>query len=99
AGVAGGEPGEHPVHPFGLFRPGELVGNQDHDALAVAVGRHRTTPALAAPDLHHGFRLPHTGTLTRSGGRSHPHRRHPARDPPRHRPAGSLRTFHHWLLV
>ena len=49
--LAGGEPGEHPVDPLALLGPGELVRDQHHDPLAVAVGGHRASPALTAPYL------------------------------------------------
>ena len=50
--LAGGEPGEHALDPLGLFGPREPVGDQNDDALAVAVRGHRPSPALAAPHFH-----------------------------------------------
>ena len=47
--LAGGQPGEHPVDPLALLGPGELVGDEHDDPLAVAIGGHRPAPALTAP--------------------------------------------------
>src|SRR2546430_358170 len=45
---------QHPVDPFALLGAGELARDEDHDALAVAVGGHRAAPALAAPHFDYG---------------------------------------------
>ncbi|GAA3904369.1 hypothetical protein Aau02nite_52460 [Amorphoplanes auranticolor] len=57
--LAGGQALEHPRHPFGLLGTGEPVGNQDDDALALAICGHRATPTLAAP--HFDDRLARPG--------------------------------------
>jgi hypothetical protein len=57
--LPGGQAGEHLVHPLGLLGPGELVGDEHDDPLAVPVRGHRAAPALATPHLHDRF--PHPG--------------------------------------
>ena len=75
AALAGGEPGDHPVDPLALLGPGELGRDQHDDPLAVAVGGHRASPALAAPDLDDRLACARRAALTRAawhrGDRTH----------------------------
>ncbi|GAA0416249.1 hypothetical protein Aca07nite_09200 [Actinoplanes capillaceus] len=50
--LAGGEPGEHALHPLRLLRTGESVRDEYHDSLTVAIRGHRPSPALTAPHFH-----------------------------------------------
>ncbi|GLY03453.1 hypothetical protein Acsp01_38320 [Actinoplanes sp. NBRC 101535] len=56
---AGGETGEHALHPFDLLGPGETIRDEDHDSLTVAIRGHRPAAALTAP--HFDDRLARPG--------------------------------------